>query len=330
MSLVGERPAENLQGHAFLGSDVAEAPKYVYGFRDRMDERIDMSRAVRDDRYLYIRNFHPERPQGAYLDYMFQTPTTRVWKKMFDEGKLNAAQSVFWKPKVAEELYDLKDDPYQIKNLTSDPTQQETLQRMRGAVKSWMIDVCDLGLLPEGEVFERAGRDAPYTFGHDPKLFPVSSIYDAADLATRVEEGDLPKLLANRVAGDSAARFWTACGMLYRAQEGMQRDEIVKAARGMVTDPSAYVRCVANEITARFGTETDRAVSIQSLLKLANAKETNAFVATMALNSLLSCEPTAAEIGDKGKALPDKVTGLKARYDSYLPRLIERLAETAK
>ncbi|MDX1928167.1 MAG: sulfatase [Pirellulaceae bacterium] len=330
MSLVGERPAENLQGHAFLGTYVAEAPKYIYGFRDRMDERIDMSRAVRDDRYLYIRNFHPQRPQGAYLDYMFQTPTTRVWKQMFDEGKLNAVQSVFWKPKVAEELYDLKDDPYQIKNLASDPTQLETLQRMRGAVKSWMIDVCDLGLLPEGEVFERAGRDAPYTFGHDPKLFPVSSIYDAADLATRVEEGDLPKLLANRVAGDSAARFWTACGMLYRAQQGPQRDEIVKAARGMVTDPSAYVRCIANEITARFGTETDRAVSIQSLLKLANAKETNAFVAMMALNSLLSCEPTAAEIGDKAKTLPDKVTGLKARYDSYLPRLIERLAETAK
>ncbi len=330
LSLAGERPSENLQGHAFLGNYTAESPKYIYGFRDRMDERIDMSRAVRDERYIYIRNFHPERPQGAYLDYMFQTPTTRVWKQMFDEGKLNAAQSVFWKSKAPEELYDLQEDPYQINNLASEAGQKATLERMRGAVKSWMIDICDLGLLPEGEVLERAGRDAPYTFGHDAKLFPVSAVYDAADMATRVTEDDLKKLLANRVASDSAARYWTACGMLYRAQEGLQRDEIVKAARGMATDPSAYVRCVSNEIAARFGSESDRAVAIQALFKLANAKETNAFASMSALNSLLACELTAAEVGDKGKTLPQKVTGLKDRYDSYLPRLIERLGETAK
>lgn len=330
LSLVGERPTDNLQGHAFLGKHTAEQPKYIYGFRDRMDERIDMSRAVRDDRYMYIRNFHPERPQGAYLDYMFQTPTTRVWKQLFDEGKLNAAQSVFWKAKAPEELYDLQDDPYQIKNLASKPEQKETLERLRGAIKSWMISVCDLGLLPEGEVFERTRRDAPYVFGHDAKRFPIDAIYTAADLATRVEEADMTKLLANRVASDSATRYWTACGLLYRAQAGMQRDEVVKSARGMATDPSAYVRCIANEIAARYGSEADRTVALQALLKLANAKETNAFVAITALNSLLECEPTAAEIGDKAKSLPEKVIGLKDRYDSYLPRLIERLGDIAK
>lgn len=330
LSLVGERPAELLQGHAFLGKFTAEQPKYVYGFRDRMDERIDMSRAVRDDRYLYIRNFHPEQPQGAYLDYMFQTPTTQVWKRMFDEGKLNAEQSVFWKTKAPEELYDLKDDPYQLKNLADEPEQKETVERMRGAIKEWMVNVCDLGLIPEGEVFERAGRDAPYTFGHDAKLFPVESIYEAADLATRMTEGDMTKLLANRVAQDSAARYWTACGLLYRAQEGVNREEVVKAARGMATDPSAYVRCIANEIAARFGNEADRVVAMQALLSLANAKENNAFVAITALNSLLSCEPTKAEIGEKAKSLPENVAGLKDRYDSYLPRLIERLNTIAK
>jgi hypothetical protein len=160
-------------------------------------------------------------------------------------------------------------------------------------------------------------------------MYPIGTIFDAADLATRID-GDLTTLLANRVAGDSAARYWAACGMLYKAQDGIQREEIVKAARGMTTDPSAYVRCVSNEIAARFGNESDRVVAIQSLLKLANAKETNAFVAMTALNSLLSCDLTAAEMGDKAKSLPDKVNGLRDRYDSYLPRLIERLVETAK
>ena len=50
----------------------------------------------------------PHKPYGQHVSYMFQTPTTQVWKRMFDEGKLNEAQSHFWKTKPAEELYDLK------------------------------------------------------------------------------------------------------------------------------------------------------------------------------------------------------------------------------
>ena len=50
---------------------------------------------------------------------MFQTPTTQVWKRMFNEGKLNEAQSHFWKTKPAEELYDLQTDPDEVNNLIS-------------------------------------------------------------------------------------------------------------------------------------------------------------------------------------------------------------------
>lgn len=332
LSLLGERPAKHLQGNAFLGKFTAEKPKYIYGFRDRMDERIDMSRAVRDDRYLYIRNFYPHRPQGSHLAYMFETPTTQVWKRLFDEGKLNEAQSVFWNTKASEELYDLSNDPFQLKNLAADATQSQTLDRFRGELKSWMVRVCDLGLIPEGEVLDRAGKDAPYTFGHDAKRFPVEAIFDVADAATRNANDDSQKLLASRVAPDSASRYWAACGILYRAQEGIERDAMVKAARGMTTDPSSYVRCIANETVARFGSEAERPVAIQQLLNLANAnsKESNAFVAITALNSLDWCRPTANELGGKLKSLPTKVNGLKPRYETYIPRLVERVTEVAQ
>jgi arylsulfatase A-like enzyme len=330
LSLVGQSPAKELQGKAFLGKMATENPQYIYGFRDRMDERIDMARAIRDDRYAYIRNFYPHRPQGAYLNYMFQTPTTQVWKRMFDEGKLNEAQSAFWMPKPIEELYDLTADPFQLKNLAGDAEHQPTLLRMRDALKSWMIDICDLGLLPEGEVLERAGADAPYTFGHDPARFPVEKIFDAADLATRIQGDDLNQVLALRSAPDSGARFWGACGLLIRAEQNIQRDEVVKAARGMTIDPSRYVQCIANEVVARWGTPNDRAVAIQSLLRLSDARQTNAFVAITALNSLDWCAPTASEVGSTIKGLPDQVLGLPNRYDSYLPRLLERITEISQ
>ena len=67
-------------------------------------------RSVVGEKFIYIRNYMPHKPYGQHVSYMFQTPTTQVWKRMFDEGKLNEAQSHFWKTKPAEELYDLAND----------------------------------------------------------------------------------------------------------------------------------------------------------------------------------------------------------------------------
>ncbi len=38
--------------------------------------------AVTDGRYVYIRNFRPDKIYGQHLDYMWQTPTTRVWERL--------------------------------------------------------------------------------------------------------------------------------------------------------------------------------------------------------------------------------------------------------
>jgi len=330
LSLTGLTPPAHLQGHAFLGPHTTPNPRYIYGFRDRMDERYDMSRAVRDDKYLYIRNFYPHRPQGAFLDYMFQTPTTRVWKQLFDEGQLNTAQSAFWLPKPAEELYDLTADPYQIKNLAAVPEQQLALQQLQGALKTWMIEIRDLGLLPEGEMLDRAGAGAPYDLGQDAARFPIDSIYAAADLATQAKAGDTQRLVELCVAPESGVRYWIANGLLIRALADQDRAMAVKISRGMTSDPSPYVRCVANEVMARFGTEGDRAVAVKALLKEANPTHSNTFVAIAALNTLDWLELTRSELGEALTGLPARSGPLSARYDAYIPRLADRINAMAK
>ena len=82
-----------------------------------MDERIDMVRSCTDGRFVYMRHFYPERPYLKHVDYMFQTPTTRIWKQEFDAGNLNEAQAKFWKSKPVEELFDLRHDPDEVQNL---------------------------------------------------------------------------------------------------------------------------------------------------------------------------------------------------------------------
>ena len=43
-----------------------------------MDERYDFSRAVRDKRFKYIRNYNPHRIYGQHLQYLWKMPTTHV------------------------------------------------------------------------------------------------------------------------------------------------------------------------------------------------------------------------------------------------------------
>ncbi|MBI3464289.1 MAG: sulfatase-like hydrolase/transferase [Planctomycetes bacterium] len=68
LSLAGVAVPQHMQGAAFLGPAASEPREYAYGARDRVDEAFDTTRSVRDDRWLYIRNYRPDlswaQPEG--------------------------------------------------------------------------------------------------------------------------------------------------------------------------------------------------------------------------------------------------------------------------
>ncbi len=330
LSIMGSRPPAHLQGKAFLGKFAEGNPEYIYGFRDRMDERYDMSRAVRDQRFHYIRNFMPHRPQGTFLNYMFQTPTTRAWHKLFEEDKLTEAQSAFFRTKPAEELYDIESDPYEIHNLAGSAEHAMTLSRMRDALQKWMIEIRDVGLVPEGEVLERSGEAAPYAFARQSENSSyIPSLLAAADRAS-MPNVSVEALMADRTSADSAVRYWVATGLLIRAHQEKDRKTAVRATRAMAGDPSAYVRAIANETLARFGGSPERSMAINSLLELCDLDEHNLFVALNALNSLDWSQPSKIEIGDKLSKLPVRDKNFPQRYQEYVSRMKERITNIAK
>ncbi len=153
LSQAGIEIPKHMQGHAFQGEQRAEPRKYIYGARDRMDEALDMIRAVRDERYKYIKNFMPEKPYAQHIAYMDEMPTMQEWRRLNQQRKLEGPQKLFFAPtKPYEELYDTENDPHEINNLANSPEHVEKLAELRAALAEWMDDIGDLGYIPEEEL----------------------------------------------------------------------------------------------------------------------------------------------------------------------------------
>ena len=97
LNLTGTTIPKHFQGQAFLGRK-ARRRLHTFGQRSRMDERYDLQRCVRDDRYLYLRNYLPHRPYGQNIGYMWQQKSYQEWEQLHLEGALNLAQEAFWDP----------------------------------------------------------------------------------------------------------------------------------------------------------------------------------------------------------------------------------------
>jgi uncharacterized sulfatase len=326
LSLAGNKPPSWMDGRPFMGPFMAPPHEYIFGFRGRMDERLDLVRSVRDSRYIYIRNYMPHKIYGQHIAYMFQTPTTRVWKQLFEEGKLNAVQARFWQPKPPEELYDLQQDPDEVNNLAGSPAHQDVLNRMRRVLRDWLLKSRDAGFLPEDEIHSRATGSTPYEMARDDKRYPLARVLDAADAASSLDSGAIPSLKSGLADSDSAVRYWSALGLLMRGQQTVRqcRDLLVKA----LEDKAPAVRIVAAEALGRFGEPAEQQKALEVLLALAPQDKNGPYVSIQALNALESLGPLAKSgldiIKQSGKPAPSA----PGRASSYSARLVEHLLET--
>lgn len=325
LSLAGVPPPGHMQGKAFLGPYAAPPPPYIFGLRSRMDENLDLSRCVRDARYLYIRNYMPHKPYGQYLAYMFETPTTRVWHQMFQQGKLNEVQSRFWKPKPPEELYDLEADPHQTNNLAGTALHAPTLQRLRQVLREHLLATRDLGFLPESELHERAqaARMTPYEMAREDARYPLGKILAAAELASGLKPEAMPALRQAMRDKDSVVRYWGVMGVLMRgaAAVAQAREELHRALK----DEAPCVRIAAGEALGVHGTETERRAALAVVLELAPQPQNGPYVSVQALNALIELGPLAADGLDIIRRSGGNHPGYEARALGYAPRLVNYL-----
>jgi N-sulfoglucosamine sulfohydrolase len=290
LSLAGIGPPAYYQGNAFLGKTQGEPRDYAYAFRGRMDERFDMVRSVRDKKYRYIKNYMPHKIYGQYLNYLWKAPSMGSWEKAWISGKLNEAQSAFWKPKPSEELYDVASDPHNIRNLAVETSHKDVLYRMREANRQWMLNEKDIGFIPEPMMLEIAKNESVFEYARSGK-YPLEKIMETAELASS-KDPSVSRQLKERLRDENAVvRYWAAIGCVILAKDALSAKQELVA---LLNDPEISVRIVAAEALYQMS-EKEKA-----LATLKNALQSDNLMArVLALNVLDTMDD------DASSALPE-------------------------
>lgn len=246
LHLAGVKVPEAMDGRPFLGPNVTPAdlgPRdEAFGHADRFDEKYDLCRSLRKGRYKYIRNYQAFYPDALQNNYRYNMLAYQEWRRLFQEGKLNAVQRQFFEPKPVEVLYDLESDPHEVQNLAHDPAYADVLRKLRQRLSGRVKQLPDLSFYPESVLVEQAFGD-PVGFGRSHQA-EIARLVDVADLSLLPIEEARPKLETALGSSSPWERYW---GLIACSCFGQDAEALVPTAKELLTDPERLVRVRAAE-----------------------------------------------------------------------------------
>lgn len=146
IDLAGGKVPAGIDGQSFAG--ILRGTTATH--RDRVfatcsgdgDYNVYPSRSLRTRDWKYILNLHPEFQHHTHISRAVSPESGRLyWETWLEVAKTNAFAAGVVKrylERPAEELYDLRADPFEMHNLAADPKQAERLTAMRAELKAWM------------------------------------------------------------------------------------------------------------------------------------------------------------------------------------------------
>lgn len=264
LKLAGVPVPDNMQGRAFLGENLTPEREYTFSSRDRMDERYDMQRAVRDKQFKYIRYYEFPKPFIQYMNTPEKGAIMKAIRSSYEEGTLpDAGVKLMADKKPVEELFDLEKDPEELNNIADDPKYSAVLERMRQAHKNWSVRVADAGLIPEPIIreWEKKLNKPIYNILRENEI-PVDKIQEVA-LAS-----DIDLFLENLDHENEVVRYWAATGIGNYAQNGS--DAIFNQLKPLLEDEYKLVQIAAARAYCLLDKEDKGLKTLSSGLKSEN------------------------------------------------------------
>ena len=158
IEMAGGKPVAGLDGHSI--SDVLTGQNTRgrnYVFAEQTSRGIIKGpeaygiRAVADKRWKYILNLNSD---ATFTNVETDTPRFQSWVKKGQTDAFAREQAQRYQHRPPVELYDLRNDPYEMKNLAGEPDQKANLSRLRAALDAWMKQQGDEGVATEMEAKE--------------------------------------------------------------------------------------------------------------------------------------------------------------------------------
>ena len=156
LDIAGIKIPKYLQGMSILNSSDFER-EYLVTASDRFDEEVDRIRSVKTKKFKLIKNYYPNNSHALPVAYRENMPMMKLLNEFNSRDKLNDDQKKWFStPKSKFELYDLKNDPLELNDLSSLDEFESTVKKMDSVLNQWIIQTNDLGEYPESFVIDNS------------------------------------------------------------------------------------------------------------------------------------------------------------------------------
>ena len=282
LNLAGIKIPKGMDGKPFLGMGVSKRDlkkrRETFSYTNRMDEKYDMVRAVRQGKYKYVRNYEPFNFDALMNNYRYEQLGYQQWINLYKEGKLNANQSKFFEPKQPEELYDVEADPYELNNLATNPGYKDLLKSLRIKLNKRICNMPDLSFYPEFYLINNA-FDNPVDFGQKHKK-DIKKYVRIANLMLLPFSEAKSKIKKSLASNDPWVRYWALISCSAFGNNAKEFTSTVKIISK--TDAELANRVRAAEFLGLIKAENPQEVMLNSLYESKDGTE-----ALLILNSIV-------------------------------------------
>ncbi len=156
LEYTGVQIQEKLDGKSFLSvlrGKSTEHRQWAYGIHNNYPEGSPYPiRSIRDDQYKLIVNLTPEATY--YEKHLMSLGKGNYWNAWVRDAQTNETAK-HWvnryltRPEI--ELYDIRIDPWELKNLASDEKMKPRIEQMKKELFAWMQEQGDTGKLLDVE-----------------------------------------------------------------------------------------------------------------------------------------------------------------------------------
>jgi len=249
LSLSGVKPSKQMQGKALFGKYASKEKREMqFALAANQLHHFMPVRAVTDGRYKYIRSYIPYRQFALRNYYQWGMPSNKAWDKLVLGGhNTNPDWKLTFEAHPAEMLFDLKNDPDELHDLSAAPEYAETLSKMRQALSEHVRETVDLGFfLPNSRVghilYEKVRKEK----------YPLDELYALVETAGTATSSSLPILEKAIVSALPEMRFWGAVGYAKLAREN-QVENCPQTLLALLQDENPYISAEAAYAVAYLG-----------------------------------------------------------------------------